>query len=156
MKKLLLIGVITLLVSCERNTDSFNANYSFDVEVIENPISVHNYLEDSNDPDGENIQINLHEIGLEFRDILLTGEYNEIIFQEARFHNNSCMTVEALLDRITMLDNDHSEEASKLKKLLPSWDFTRRVPNSHENASIENYIPAIFAINHFNKLNSFF
>ncbi len=142
------MGVITLLVSCEGDTEGFNANYNFDLEVIENPISAHNYLKDSNDPDGEKIQINLHEIGLEFRDILSTGEYNEIIFQEARFHNNSCITIEALLDRITMLDNDHSKEASRLKKLIPDWDFTRRVPNSPENASIENYIPAIFAINH--------
>ena len=162
MKKLIYGGlffVITgsMVISCKKKiietstqTNLKNELNHLDqnIPLISNPYPETDYLVNVDDADDEKINKQLFEIGLIIRKLLTDNRYNEIIIEEAKNHDNNCISIEKFIIAANPLKLDeHIPIFNKLRQLIENADLTHRSTNPEKIGEVENYIPSIFVVN---------
>lgn len=121
---------------------------SYNIKIIPNPHPATDYMPNEEDRDDEKIRRQLYEIALEIRPLFTDNSFNELIFNEAKQHDNSCIKLENFLNVAQSHSNDKKKNvASEIQQKLPSLDLTHTPVGEMRNGDLDTYIPAIFVVN---------
>ncbi|MGF7141233.1 hypothetical protein [Roseimarinus sediminis] len=151
--RLSVLIILLILFSCNDAEQSIvmghtkysETNILDNIPFIQNPYDVEHYLEVYEDDDDERINRSLYELSLISREILKTGDWNELIISKAKENLSATMSLNDFVS-ISNLKSGNMK-IMDLKHKLKTIDLTHVSRNPYKSGVVEKYIPAFYAPN---------
>ncbi len=141
-----------LLIGCDEETGSIsksnvniitNDSDLTDLLIINNTISIEEFLANPDDPDDEKINKKLYEISLLARNLLKDKSFNKLIEEDVNVKDNKVFDLRELSLSFKSSDMVYKD----FERIIKDCELTHKSINSESKEENESYIPGIYVPN---------